>query len=113
MQLVSVRNTSLYPMILGDRIDARILTSFIAFYLSFSLNSGSFTFFNAYLNNINTHYLFLINKKYLTKNNLTRKKYFKIIIFPNLSLCNIKKTKVKFCLKQINIILNIFNNREL
>lgn len=49
VQLVSVRKTSLYPIILGERIDAKILTSFIAFYLSFSLNSGSLTFFNAYL----------------------------------------------------------------
>ena len=68
MQLVSVRNTSLYPMILGDRIDARILTSFIAFYLSFSLNSGSFTFFNAYLNNINTHYCQLVFLLCIQKN---------------------------------------------
>lgn len=49
VQLVSVRNTSLYPMMFGALMEASIRTSFKAFLRSLSLSSGSFTFFNAYL----------------------------------------------------------------
>ena len=50
VQEVSVRKTSLYPIMLGCLMLARMRTSFNAFYRSLSVKSGNLTFFKAYLN---------------------------------------------------------------
>jgi len=46
--LPSLKNTSLYRITCGQRMDAKILTSLKAFYFSFSDNSFNLTYFKAY-----------------------------------------------------------------
>jgi hypothetical protein len=47
-EVESSKNASLYPMMFGCLIDARIRTSFKAFYLSLSVSFTILTFFIAY-----------------------------------------------------------------